>query len=128
MFTFNYKRHNVYYFIYEDKVDYYISAPDVYSHLEINKEHEKLIRISITINNYDSLESYFSKLIPFILENINDINQFEENVSVFNINKLSNDSITYYQRIVKKRGIFTLVLTIIMTSIISLISYFGIKI
>ena len=62
-FYFEYKKHRVYYNIYEDKLEYYIDSPEKYDHLKINKEYEKTFKINIRINDFNSIQSYLNKAL-----------------------------------------------------------------
>lgn len=126
-FSFNHKRHSVNYLIYEDKVEFFIDSPAKYDYIEMNKEHEKLKRIYVNINDFDSLEAFFTKLIPTIIKNINDIDQFEDNVNMINITKKTFDEIIDYKDHIKYNNILLVVLVSIFTIIISVLTYWTIS-
>ena len=113
-FHFNHKRHSVYYYLYENKIEYYIDSPPKYDHLDCNKEYEKTKKIDININEYDTLESYFNELIPSIRENIEIIDKFEEDVNLISINKVALEEAIDYKDYNKDMSIFLIVLSFIL--------------
>lgn len=127
LFTFNHKRHSVYYKIYEDKVVYYIDSPKKYDHLDGNKEYEKKEMINISINDYDNLELFFNELIPNIKENLKKIDKFEEDINIVNISPKTLEKIQDYKCYVKEIGLLLNVISILLLLFMGWLTCWSIK-
>lgn len=114
LFTFNHKKHSIYYIIEENKVTYFIDSPKKYDHLEGNKEYEQSHVIRISVNDYESLELFFEDLIPSIVENINRVDEFENDIDLININPNTLEEIEDYRCYSKEMAILLNVLSLIM--------------
>ena len=125
--TFEYKHHKVYYYIYENKVVYYIDSPEKYDYLEINKEYEKKTTLNIQINKYDSLENFFALFINNFNENIQSINNFEDTVNVVAIDSKTKEEIIDYRDYIKSSNILLNILSIILIIMMVPLTYFAIK-
>lgn len=113
-FCFEYKKHKVYYHIYEHKIEYYIDSPEKYDNLDINKEYEKISMINISINDFNSLEIFFNSLVDIFHKNIESIDKFEYEADAFIIDKKTMDEILDYKDFNKSTNIFLNVLCLVM--------------
>lgn len=112
-FIYSYRHHNIFYYIYDDKIDYYIYQPIAYSYLEINKEDDEAKKLNISINGCESLESFFDDVILNIEKNINSIDDFLEREDVKKVDLLTIQGIIDYQGYYKTLGRLLFVLSII---------------
>ena len=113
-FCFEYKKHKVYYHIYEHKIEYYIDSPEKYDNLDINKEHEKISMINISINDFNSLEIFLNSLVDIYHKNIDSIDKFEDEVDAFIIDKKTMDEILDYKDFNKSMNIFLNVICLVI--------------
>lgn len=126
IFNFEYNYHQIYYYVYEDKVIYYIDSPRKYDHLECNNEYEKPYMLDLCINNYNNLESFFNSLIPNIKSNINSVDEFEENINIVNINPKTLADIEDLKGFIKEMRIHILIWSSLYCIIAIILTYFGI--
>lgn len=124
-FTYCYKNHNVYHFIYQNNITYRIDSPKQYDYLEINEAFEKAKVSDINIFHYNTLEEYFTELLPIFKECIHSIEEFEEAANSFKINQKTLEEIKDYKDYNKSTAILLNVLSLIMTVPISVLTYTG---
>ena len=127
VFDFEYKKHNIVYYVYENKIVYYIDSPQKYDHLECNEEYEKPYEMKININEFDSLEDFFNSLIPNIEFNIKTVDEFEENVNIVSINHKTLDDIEDLKGFYKEMRIHSTIWTSIYCIMMGVLNYFMIQ-
>lgn len=121
---FNYQKHYVELFIYNDKITYQIDTPEEYDILESNKQFEQIKTIYVNLNiisDFDIFVDLFSDVITNIKQDIDTFKLENKVDSFFNGRILSNfEASTSY---LKLEGIVCTIGGIIFVPICSYIAY-----
>jgi hypothetical protein len=121
---FNYQKHYVELFIYNDKITYQIDTPEEYDILESNKQFEQIKTIDVNLNiisDFDIFVDLFSDVITNIKQDIDTFKLENKVDSFFNGRILSNfEASTSY---LKLEGIVCTIGGIIFVPICSYIAY-----